>query len=72
MKHNMGNADRIIRIAIALLIGILFFTDTITGPLAYVLLAVASIFLVTSVAGSCPLYSLLGIKTRGTKKNTQE
>jgi len=63
MKLNMGNADRIIRILIAAVIAILFFTHIITGTLGYVLLAIAGIFVITSLVGSCPLYSLTGIKT---------
>ena len=68
MKHNMGNADRVIRISIAVLIAILFFTNTVTGTLGYVLLAVGAIFLLTSLVGSCPLYSLIGVKTCPVRK----
>lgn len=67
MKHNMGNADRIIRILIAITIAILYFTNVITGTLAYVLLAVGAIFILTSLIGSCPLYSIFGIKTCSVK-----
>ncbi len=68
MKHNMGNADRVIRISIAVLIAILYFTNTVTGTLGYVLLAVGAIFLLTSLVGSCPLYSLIGVKTCPVRK----
>lgn len=63
MRPNMGNADRVIRVLIAAVIAVLYFTGSITGVWAYVLLAVAIIFLLTSLAGSCPLYSMMGIKT---------
>jgi len=44
MKKNMGSADRIIRIIIAAIVGILYFTGTITGTLGLVLLILAGIF----------------------------
>ena len=68
MKKNMGNADRIIRALIAAVIAILYFTNVITGTLAYVLLAVGVIFLLTSLAGSCPLYIPFGINTCAKKE----
>lgn len=67
MKQNMGNADRIIRMIIAAAIAVLYYQDIISGTLAYILLAVAGIFVITSIAGTCPLYSLIGINTCGSK-----
>ncbi len=67
MKMNMGNADRVIRIVIAIAISILFFTETVSGTLAYVLLAIGGIFLLTSLVGFCPLYRLVGLNTCKTK-----
>jgi Protein of unknown function (DUF2892) len=68
MKNNMGNTDRIIRVLAAAVIAVLFINNTVTGVLAYVLLAVGGIFLLTSLVGSCPLYSLFGINTCRVKK----
>lgn len=68
MKNNMGNTDRIIRVVIAAVIAILYINHTITGVLAYVLLVVGVIFLLTSLVGSCPLYSFLGINSCRVKK----
>ena len=67
----MGNTDRIIRVLIVAVIAALYFTNTITGTLAYVLLAVGAIFLLTSFIGSCPLYSVFGINTCKVKKTGQ-
>ncbi len=64
MKPNMGTTDRIIRIAVAILIGALYFTGKIGGTLAIVLGIVAIIFLLTSFVGTCPLYMPFGISTR--------
>ena len=63
MKKNMGGIDRIIRFLLAIGVGVLYFFNVIEGTLAYVLLAVAAIFLLTSFVSVCPLYSLFGIKT---------
>ena len=60
----MGSTDKIIRIAIAVIIAILYFTNTISGKVALVLGAFAVIFLLTSFISFCPLYSPFGISTR--------
>ena len=64
MKKNLSSADKTIRIAIAALIAVLYFTNIITGTLAIVLLAVAVIFFGTGVVGFCPIYKMLNISTR--------
>lgn len=63
MKKNMGNADRIIRILIAAVVGVLYFTGTVTGVLGIILLVLAGVFLLTSFISFCPLYTLFGIST---------
>ncbi len=64
MKANVGNTDRAIRILIAAIIAILYYTGNITGVWAIVLLAVAGVFALTSFISFCPLYYLLGINSR--------
>lgn len=64
----MGGADRMIRISIAIIIGILYWQHIITGTLAYVLLALAAIFVLTSFISFCPLYAPFGISTCKTRK----
>jgi hypothetical protein len=64
MKQNMGTADRIIRTLIVLLIGVLYFTETISGTVALILGLLAIVFLLTSIIGFCPLYTPLKISTR--------
>ena len=63
MKKNMGSTDEIIRILIALVIGVLYYTETISGTTAIVLGAFAIIFLITSFISFCPLYLPFGINT---------
>lgn len=64
MKTNMGGLDRILRIVLAVVIGVLFFLNQITGTAAVVLGIIAIIFLLTSLVGFCPLYVVLGISTK--------
>jgi uncharacterized membrane protein len=64
MKKNMGNTDKILRILVAVIIVILYFTNLISGTLAIVLLVFAGIFILTSFVSSCPLYYPFGISTR--------
>lgn len=63
MKANMGNIDRLIRIIVAVIIGIMFWQGIIEGTLAYVLLVLSVIFILTSLINFCPLYTLFGINT---------
>lgn len=63
MKKNMGNADRIIRIIIAAVVAGLFFANIIPGVLGIVLMALAGIFVLTSLISFCPLYAPFGIST---------
>ena len=63
MKSNMGNVDKVIRIVMALVIIVLYFTKVITGTWAIVLLILAGIFIVTSLFSFCPVYFPFGINT---------
>jgi hypothetical protein len=68
MKKNMGTADRIIRVVIAAIIVILYFTNVISGTLGIVLLVLAGIFVLTSLFSFCPLYTPFRLKTRPTQE----
>jgi hypothetical protein len=63
MKPNMGTADRVVRILVAVAIGILYFTGRISGTLATVLGVVAVVFVLTSLVGRCPAYLPFGLST---------
>ncbi len=63
MKKNMGSTDKVIRILIALIIGVLYYTGIISGTIALVLGIFAVIFVLTSLISFCPLYLPLGIST---------
>jgi len=59
----MGVVDRVIRILIAVVIAVLYFTHAISGTLAVILLIFAGVLVVTSLIGICPLYLPLGLST---------
>ena len=68
MKKNMGNADRIIRLLLAMLFAVLGFLNIVTGTAGVILLVLAGIFAFTSIIGFCPIYSLFGINSCWHKK----
>ncbi len=68
MKANMGTADRSIRILIAAVLAVLYFTGTITGTWAIVALVVAGVFVLTSFVSFCPAYTLFGVNTCKAKR----
>lgn len=63
MTKNMGNADRLVRIIVAVLVAVLYYNGTIEGTLGIVLLVLAGIFVLTSLVSFCPLYKPFGINT---------
>jgi hypothetical protein len=64
MKKNVGTIDKAVRLLIAVVVVVLYFTHVITGALAVVLLALAAIFVVTSLISLCPIWLALGVSTR--------
>jgi hypothetical protein len=60
----MGSADRIVRTAVAIVLGVLLITGRVHGTLAVILGVVAVAFLVTSLFGFCPGYLPLKFSTR--------
>ena len=63
MKKNMGDSDKLIRILIAVVIAVLYYTNIIDGTVAIVLMAVGIILLLTSLLNFCPLYKIVGLNT---------
>ena len=63
MKKNMGSTDKIIRVLIAAVLAVLYFTGTITGTIAIVALVLAGVFVLTSLVSFCPLYAPFGLST---------
>ncbi len=64
----MGTLDRIIRVIIAVIIAILYFTHVLTGTLGIILLIIAALLIITSISGFCLPYKLFGISTISKRK----
>ena len=65
MTRNMGMLDRGLRVGAALILLYLAFGTAFAaaGFLHWLLIAVATVFLLTSIVGNCPLYRVIGVKT---------
>ncbi|WP_248722365.1 DUF2892 domain-containing protein [Seonamhaeicola sp. ML3] len=68
MKKNLGNLDKGVRVLIAVAVAILYYYNIIEGTLAYILMTVGIILLVTSLINFCPLYRIIGINSCRIKK----
>jgi hypothetical protein len=67
MKKNIGTIDKAVRILIAAVVVLLYFTNVISGILAIVLLAFSAVLVITSLVGVCPLYLPVKISTNKKK-----
>ena len=72
MKINMGSFDRRLRVLLAIAIGVLILTGTLTGVWAWILGALAIVFVLTSAIGRCPLYLPFGLSTCKSKEPITE
>ncbi len=64
----MGGTDRLIRILAAGILGYLYFSGIVTGTTGLILAIVGGVFILTSLVGFCPLYTIFGLNTCPTKK----
>lgn len=72
MKVNMGSADRIIRVILAVIFSALYFTGTVPGTLGLVMTVAAVVFLLTSFIGFCPIYKIFGASTISKNSTTKK
>lgn len=69
MKKNVGSIDKVLRVLIALVAAYFAYKGGFEADwVAYVLYAVAIIMLLTTLMGSCPLYSIFGMNSCKLKK----
>ncbi|MFZ4582392.1 MAG: YgaP family membrane protein [Paludibacter sp.] len=68
MKANMGSADKLIRLLLAIVLILLFYFEVLTDTLGIVALIVALLLTVTSLINFCPLYPVLRINTAKKKE----
>jgi uncharacterized membrane protein YGL010W len=70
MKQNVGSTDKLVRLALAIVLIVLYYKEVLTGTLGYVALGLALVLTITSLISFCPLYVPFGLKT--TKKTEEE
>lgn len=69
MRKNLSLIDKLIRLALAIVVAVLIFTGQLSGAVAIALGIFAAILVATSVVGTCPIYLALKISTRGKKES---
>jgi len=67
MENSRGKIAGVVRILLAVVVAVLFFTKQLTGAAAIVLGILAVVFIATAAIGTCPLYMPFKISTK--KKN---
>ncbi|MHB9056659.1 MAG: YgaP family membrane protein [Paludibacteraceae bacterium] len=60
IKANVGTADRTIRLIIALVLIVLFYTGILPSIYGIIGLVLALLLTITSLLSFCPIYKLLG------------
>ena len=68
MKKNVGSIDKVVRYILAASFVILYFTNVVTGVLGIVLLVLAGVFVLTALAGICPIYLMTKLSTAPKKE----
>jgi hypothetical protein len=63
MNSNVGSLDRILRIILGVVLGVLYFNGTVAGTLGVVLLVVGIVLILTALIKFCPIYRILGMNT---------
>lgn len=65
MTRNMANIDRLLRaVVVAPLAVLAAYLLGWTSAAGIILVAVAAVMLLTALTGFCPLYAILGLRTR--------
>jgi len=67
MKKNIGIYEKIIRLGIALILGVLFYFKILTGLVGMVSITLASILFITGWVDFCPIWDMLHINTIKTR-----
>lgn len=63
MKPNVGSADKIVRVLVAIAAVVIALIVGAGSALGIVLWIVAAVMVLTALTGMCPLYKLFGITT---------
>jgi hypothetical protein len=62
-KKNVNSVDKVVRILLAVVLGILIFTNQVMGILAIIFGVLAVVLVLTSVLSFCPIYAMLNLST---------
>ncbi len=71
MQANMGTIDRVVRVAVAVVVAGLILSGVVQGVLAIILGILAAVFVGTSLISFCPLYLPFGINTKGNSNDSR-
>jgi len=63
MKSNMGNADRVLKVIVGIVLVVVGFA-VLNGTVGIVVGVIGLIPLATGLIGWCPLYTLFNLKTK--------
>jgi len=63
MNKNMGSYDKLIRLAVAIVLIVLYYKGTLIGTLGVIALVAALVLTVTSLISFCPIYKIFGISS---------
>jgi hypothetical protein len=63
MKKNIGSADKIVRLLLAVVGLVVYFTGTVTGIWGLVILIVGVILGLTALINFCPIWAAVGVNT---------
>ena len=63
MTKNIGSTDKIVRLLLAVVGLVVYFTGTVTGTWGLVILIVGVILGLTALINFCPIWATFGVKT---------
>lgn len=63
MDRNVGPEDRVVRIVIGIVLGILVYLGTLEGIPAIVAMVIAAVMLLTGIFARCPFYKMIDVDT---------
>jgi hypothetical protein len=63
LTQNVGTLDRIARLGLGAVLGVVFLAGIVAAPLSYLVGALSVIMFATSALGFCPIYRIVGVRT---------
>jgi hypothetical protein len=72
MKTNMGTADRLARIGMAILFSVLYIFTPVEGIWTVLLLFIGGLMIGSAAIGYCPMYDAVGVSTCKKEKSQDD